>query len=417
MGVPFYLPPKIYPVFVKPDGTWRHSRYKDIHGGRGSAKSHTVAEVLVARADSERQRLLCTRENQNSIQESVHRLLVDKIYKFNLQNRFHITDHRIESRVTGSEFIFKGLRHNIQEIKSLEGVTICWIEEAAKVSANSWKELIPTIRKKGSEIILTWNPDLEEDETYRRFIEHPPDDCISLEMNFMDNPYFNETALPMEMEYDKRVDFEKYEHIWLGKTKKYANALIFRGKFRVATFETPANARFFFGSDFGFSTDPSCLIRMFILDRTLYIDYEAYGYGVELDQLHEFYSKVPDSGKWKITADSARPDTISFLARPFTDKHGKQWPGYNIVGAEKGKGSVEDGIQFLRGFEEIVIHTRCPYSARDFSNYKWKVDKNNLEIIPEPAEGSDHSPDASRYGLESYIKRNVTIFDLAPRTK
>ena len=413
MGV-FTIAPKAYSVFVKPDGTWRASRYKDLRGGRGSAKSHSVAEILVAKTNVEKKRVLCTRENQNSIAESVHRLLCDKIWKLGVQNRFRITDHRITG-ASGSEFIFKGMRHNIQEIKSLEGVDICWAEEAAKISANSWDNLIPTIRKPGSEIWLTWNPDLETDETYRRFIENPPDDCVSVEMNFMDNPFFYETALPLEMEYDKRVDFEKYEHIWLGKTKKYANALIFRGKFRVATFDTPPDARFFFGADFGFSVDPSCLVRMFMIDRTLYIDYESYGYGVELDQLHEFFSKVPGSQKWKITADSARPDTISFLTRPFTDKKGVTWSGYNIVGAEKGKGSVEDGIQFLRGFEEIVIHTRCPFTARDFGNYKWKVDKNNMEILPEPAEGSDHAPDASRYGLETYIKRKVTLFDLAPK--
>ena len=143
---------------------------------------------------------------------------------------------------------------------------------------------------------------------------------------------------------------------------------------------------------------------MFIKDRKLYIDYEAYGHGVELMDLPQFFKTVPGSfeADWKIIADSARPDTINFLDQK----------GFCIEGAEKGKGSVEDGIEFIRSFEEIIIHPRCRGTKDNFENYKWKQDKITGEILPIPAEGSDHAPDAVRYALEPYIKKKVTIFDV-----
>ena len=161
------------------------------------------------------------------------------------------------------------------------------------------------------------------------------------------------------------------------------------------------------------SNDPSVLVRMFIQNCKLYIDYEAYGVGVDVTQLHKFFDTVPDSNKWRTTADSARPDTVSFLSQYFKDpRDGTEYPGYEIVGAEKGKGSVEDGIEFLRGFEQIVIHPRCKGAIDNFTNYKWKQDKITQAVLPIPASGSDHVPDAVRYALERYIKQKVSVFDL-----
>ena len=387
-------------------------RYNVGEGGRGKGASWSIARKLIYESSRSKQRNLCTREYQTSIRDSVHRLLVDQINELRLNAKFDIYKDSIYGRKYGSEFIFKGLHNSITEIKSIEGVTRCWVEEAEKVSDYSWTVLIPTIRTEGSQFYISYNPEEEESATYQRFHVNPPPDSNIVFATYEDNPWFPE-VLRREMEYDKRVDFEKYEHIWLGKIKKYGNALIFRGKFRVDTFETPSDSRFYFGADFGFSTDPTCLNRMFIKDRKLFIDWEAYGHGVELNDLHQFFSTVPEADKWQIIGDSARPDTISFLSHPFTAKNGTKFDGFRIIGAEKGKGSVEDGIQFLRSFEEIIIHTRCPSTARDFGNYKWKVDRITGDVIPMPAEGSDHSPDSARYGLERFIKRKVTLFDLA----
>jgi phage terminase large subunit len=220
-------------------------------------------------------------------------------------------------------------------------------------------------------------------------------------VNWHDNPWFPD-VLKQEMEYCKRVDYDKYLHIWEGKCKGYAEDLIFRNKISVEEFETPSVDRFFFGADFGFSNDPTVLVRMFIQGTTLFIDHEAYGHGVEITELPAFFRSVPEAEHWKIIADCERPDTISYL-------HNE---GFDIEGAEKGKGSVEDGIQFLRSFEKIIIHPRCTGSKDNFENYRWKRDKNTEEILPIPKDGSDHAPDAARYGLESYIKRKVSCWDV-----
>lgn len=400
-----YMPDKIRWVMSRP------SRYKVLEGGRGGAKSYSFANTAVALTSQKKTRFLCTRETQNSIKDSVHRLISDRIYAAGLDNFFTIRNEMIES-TCGSQFFFKGLHHNISEIKSMEGIDIVWVEEAEKVSAESWDILIPTIRKENSEIWISFNPDDAKSATFQRFIMNTPPDCRRAHITFRDNKYFPE-VLRREMEYDKRVDFEKYLHVWEGQIKKYAQDLIFRSKLEVdADFEAPEGTRFFYGADFGFSNDPTAGNRCYIHDRKLYIDYEVYGYGVELTDLHRFFGDLPDVRRWTIRADSARPDTISFLSQPFTDKYGTEHKGFAIVGAEKGKGSVEDGIEFLRGFEKIVIHKRCPHTKKDFENYRWKKDRITDEVLAIPKEGSDHAPDDIRYALEPYIKKKVGCFDV-----
>lgn len=370
----------------------QRSRYKVLEGGRGGGKSTPTADILATRAANEKLRILCTREMQNSIRDSVHRLLVDRINALELTPFFNIQKENITS-LAGSEFIFKGLRHNISEIKSMEGIDICWCEEAEKISKDSWDVLIPTIRKEGSEIWVTFNPEDEKSATYQRFIKNPPPDCLHAHVTWKDNKMFPE-VLRKEMEYDRRVDYEKYLHVWEGQVKRYGEAVIFKNKFRVEEFETPVGTRFYFGADWGFSNDPTVLGRMFIIGNKLYIDREFYAVGVEINELERAFDTVSESRKWKITADSERPDTISYMRQK----------GFNCVGATKGKGSVEDGIQFLRGFEEIIIHPRCRGAIDNFSNYKWKQDRISGEILPIPADGSDHWPDTARYALEDFIK-------------
>jgi phage terminase large subunit len=404
------MPEKVQHVMAKP------SRYKVLHGGRGSAKSYSFADALVTKTAHFPLRVLCTREKQNSIRDSVHRLLTDRINAHRLDDLFTIHRESIYSQA-GAEFIFKGLHQNISDIKSTEGIDICWVEEAEKVSEDSWTILIPTIRKEGSEIWVSFNPEDERSSTYQRFVVHTPPDCRIAEVNYYDNDYFPD-VLRREMEYDKAIDFEKYEHVWLGKIKAYAQDCIFK-RVRVEDFETPVgpdptvpDIQFLFGADFGFSVDPTCLIRMFIKDRKLWIDYEAYGHGVDINDLHQFFATVPESNKWKIIADSERPDTISFLAQPHRGRDGAWYEGYNIVGAEKGPGSVEDGIEFLNSFEEIVIHPRCKGAIDNFRNDRWKRDKVTNEILPIPLGKNNHATDACRYALEPYMKRHVTIFDV-----
>lgn len=194
------------------------ARYKVAYGGRGSAKSWSVADALLVLSSSKRVRVLCCREIQDSIKESSHRLLKEQIERLGMSKIFNVTDRSISCTLTGSEFIFEGLFRNVNRIKSLEGIDICWVEEAEKVTGDSWDILIPTIRKEGSEIWVTFNPQFEDDDTYQRFVAMPPDGARVVKVNYYDNPWFP-AVLQAELEQDKQRDFAKYETVWLGKPK------------------------------------------------------------------------------------------------------------------------------------------------------------------------------------------------------
>ena len=201
------LPDKMQFLFEK-------HRYKVAYGGRGGIKSWSFARAALIIASSMPVRILCARELQNSIKESVHQLLKQQIAKMNLDAKFKILAQAIVG-TNGSEFIFSGLRDNITKIKSMEGIDIVWVEEAEKVSENSWSVLIPTIRKAGSEIWVSFNPDQESDPTYKRFVLAPPPDAVVVPTGWQDNPWLPE-ELKREKDYLKRVAYAAYLHVWEG---------------------------------------------------------------------------------------------------------------------------------------------------------------------------------------------------------
>ena len=396
MGKP--APIDVYPVPAFLDLVKQDARYKIYYGGRGGAKSWSFAQALVALAYTRPIRILCTREFQNSIQDSVHRLIADQIHAMGLDPYFKITQTTITSRV-GAQFIFKGLQRSIQEIKSTEGIGICWIEEAQVISEDSWEILIPTIRAPNSEIWISFNPGQEEDPTYQRFVINTPPNSIKKKVGWQDNPHFPD-VLDAERKYMLKIDPEAYQHVWEGFCRQVSDAVIFRGRFEVNTFSTPHDARFYYGMDFGFSQDPCALVRCFIKDNRLYIDQEAWEIGVEMDDMAEFMNRVPGADKWPIKADNARPETISHLRRR----------GFNCMAAQKWAGCVEDGITVLKGFEKIIIHERCKHAAEEFRLYSYKVDKQTNDILPVISKKHDHIPDALRYGLDGVIKHS-NFFD------
>jgi phage terminase large subunit len=371
------------------------SRYKVFYGGRGSGKSWGVARFLIIQAWQQKRTILCTREYQKSIQDSVLRLLAEQINTMGLDDFFEVQRNAIHGR-NGSYFIFEGLHHNVTKIKSMEGVDYAWVEEGEKVSNESWDVLIPTIRKPNSEIIITFNPDSPDDPTYQRFVKSPPENCITVKVNHSDNPWFPE-VLREEMEYMKRVDYERYLHIWEGEPRTQTDAQVFKGKYSVEPFETPGNVNFYYGADFGFSTDPSTLIRCYIADRRLYIDQELWGLHIELDAMPKWYEQVPGSKDWPIEADSSRPDTISYIRRQ----------GYKIRGVQKTK--VEDGVEFLKSFERIVIHPRCKHTAEEFRMYSYHVDKLSNNITPKIEDKHNHLLDALRYSLVPVMRNQGAI--------
>ncbi len=365
------------------------SRYKAFYGGRGGAKSHAFATALVIRAYQRPERILCGREIQKSIRDSVKRLLDDKIEACGLGWFFESTDAEIRGR-NGSLFMFAGLRSNPDSVKSTEGITIAWIEEANTVSQMSLDILIPTVRQPGSELWFSWNPRFPRDPVDEMFRgKHPPPDSVIREVGYRDNPWFPD-VLRAEMEWDQRRDPDKYAHIWLGHYQRNSEARVFRN-WKVESFEPPPEkTAFYYGADWGFSVDPTVLVRCWLKDRTLYVDQEAYAVGCEIDETPLLFAKVEGSFRHTIRADSARPETISYMNRK----------GFSIFGAKKGPGSVQDGIQFLKSFD-IVVHPRCTHAIDELGLYSYLTDKLTGDVLPDVEDKHNHVIDALRYAVEA----------------
>lgn len=366
-----------------------YSRYKGVHGGRGSGKSHFFAEALIEQCLLEKTFAVCIREVQKSIKQSVKKLLEDKIQALGVGHKFEVQEAQIKCPY-GGLIIFEGMQnHTADSIKSLEGYDIAWVEEAQSLSQYSLDLLRPTIRKPGSEIWFSWNPKSETDpvDVLLRGAT-PPKDAIVVEANFDDNPWFPD-VLREEMEYDRKRDPDKYQWVWRGKYQKNSEARVFRN-WTIEEFEAPKGATFRQGADWGFSVDPSVLVRCYIDGRRLYIDYEAYMVGCEIDMLPDLFDGVPDSRKWFITADSARPETISYMK-----KHG--YPRINA--AIKGAKSLEEGVEFLKSFD-IVVHPRCAHTIDELTMYSYKVDKLTEKVLPILEDKKNHVIDAVRYACE-----------------
>ena len=384
------------------DELYRPHRFKIFMGGRGSGKSMAMAEAIIRACAQTRLRVLCTREVQVSIRDSSYRILKDTIDRLGLDG-FTCTDKEIR-HANGSLIIFKGLYQNEQNIKSTVGIDICWVEEAATVSEKSWETLIPTIRGDNAEIWITFNPENENDPVMNRFVHNPPPNAYVRKVNFDENPFFPD-VLRRDMEWDKANDYEKYRHIWLGFPRTFSDAQIFRNRYVVQEFPDDLYKqadRLFFGADFGFAKDPNTLVRCFIYERCLYIEYEAYGVGVELDEMPQLYDSVPGAREWPIKADCSRPETISYLARQ----------GFNITAAKKWPGSIEDGIAYMKAFEKIIIHPRCVHAAEEFALYSYKVDRLTQEVLPIIVDANNHVHDGLRYALSDYIQNKFTEYEI-----
>jgi len=372
-------------------------RYKVAVGGRAGMRSWTVARLLLLEGMKRKVFILCAREFQTSIKDSVLRLLEEQIDLMGLGEHYRVMRDSIVGD-NGTEFIFKGLHHNIYEIKSTEGIDYCWVEEAENVSNESWDVLLPTIRKQGSEVWLTYNPKDDDAPTHKRFYLQRQPDEILVETNYLDTQSFG--ALSKETyelaENDRRFDPDRYEWVWLGKPRRLSASRIFANKIRVSTFVPGNETRFFHGADWGFAQDPSVIIRSWISGTSLYVDHAEYGYGVEMQELPALFDRVPTARGWPIHADEARPETIAYMRRE----------GFTIDGAEKGKGSVEDGIEWLRSFDEIVVHERCGQFLDEARLYSYKVDSRTGEVLPIIVKAYDHGWDALRYAYVGLIKNN-----------
>jgi phage terminase large subunit len=402
-------------------------RFKGAKGGRGSAKSHFFAESLVEDCICQHTRAACIREVQASIADSVKQLIEDKIEAFGVQADFDITDREIRGP-HDSLIIFRGLQnHTAKSIKSLEGFTRMFAEEAQTLSQRSLDLLIPTFRS-NSELAFAWNSVSPKDPVEKLFEENKnDDDFCSVHVTFRDNPWFPE-ELRRDMERDKRRDPDKYNHIWLGGFLKSSEARVFRN-WRIGTRDefTDRVDRYYFGGDFGFSIDPTVLVRNYIKGRTLYIDREVYLVGCEVDHTpflwggcedeelirlnaqafaslspakKSAWKGIPGSRKWPIIADSARPETISYLQR-----HG--FP--NVKPAKKGANSVVEGVEFLKGYD-IVVHPDCVHTIDELTMFSFKVDPKTQEVLPVLVDAKNHVIDANRYAVEPLRRATGGLF-------
>lgn len=399
-------------------------RYQGARGGRGGAKSHFFAGQLIQESVKQHIRCACMREVQNSIKDSVKQLLEDKIAKFNVPHLFDVTDREIRGP-NDSLFIFRGLRnHTASSIKSLEGFNRGYVEEAHTISQRSLDLMTPTFRN-NAQLRFSWNTNEPTDPVDKMFEENKadPDFCL-VHANWDTNPWFKYTDLERDRARDQRRDPEKYQHIWCGGYLKNSEARVFKN-WIVDDFDTPLDARFLQGADWGYSVDPTVLIRGFVgryeggvakydpKGKTLFIDHEAYRVGVELDHTPRFFDQlIKDRGvpvlqqlgvakQWTIIADSSNPQAISYLRRN----------GYpKIQAAVKGPGSIKEGITFLQNYD-IVVHSRCKYTQDELTHFSYEIDPHTKLVLPILGQKKNHVIDSLRYAVEPLRRpRTTTLF-------
>lgn len=387
------IPPKLIHVFAPKRG---ELRYRGAYGGRGSAKSFTFAKMAAIWGAVEPLRILCTRELQNSIKESFHAEIKNAIASDPwLTSCYDVGIDYIRGK-NGTEFLFRGLRHSMGAIKSTAQIDLCIVEEAEDVPEAAWVDLLPTIRAPMSEVWVIWNPRKDGSPTDQRFRKNTPPRAAIVSMNYNDNPWFPFELEEMRKDQQRTMDDATYRHIWLGEYLKHSKAQIFAGKYSIADFTPGADWNGpYQGIDFGFAQDPTTAVRCWVHERKLYIEQEAGKVGLDLDVTGEFINKkIEGFAAYVARSDSSRPESISYLLR-----HGLP----RIEGVKKWAGSVEDGIEHIKSYDEVIIHTRCTGTASEFAEYSYKVDRLSGDVLPDIVDANNHYIDAIRYALQPLI--------------
>jgi len=391
------LPPKLVPVFAA-----KNVRYRAAYGGRGSGKTRTFSKMAAVHGyrmgmSGRKGSILCGREYMNSLEDSSLEEIKQAIYSEPfLLNYYHVGDKYIKSQDGNIKFLFAGLRHNLDSIKSKSEVLLAWVDEADTVSDIAWRKLRPSVRAAGSEIWATWNPEIDGSATDSFFIKNPPPGLAIANINYQDNPFFSD-----ELENERLIDLSRdpdmYAHVWDGQYLNRFDAQIFAGRWEVKEFSPGRNwDGAYFGLDFGFSQDPTAAVKCWIYDEQLWIDHEAGKVGLELDHTPKYLiDRLPGIAAHVVRADSARPESISYLRRFGIPR---------CTGVKKGIGSVEDGIAFLKSFRRINIHPRCEDVRKEFRLYSYKVDRLTGDVLPQIVDKHNHYIDAIRYALEPAIK-------------
>lgn len=343
-------------------------------------------------------RVLCTREFQVSIKESFHAELKAAIASEPWLDAFYDVGADYLRGANGTEFLFRGLRHNTANIKSLAKIDLTIVEEAEEVPELSWTTLEPTVlRQPKSEIWVIWNPRDEDSPVDKRFRKTPPPGSLITEINYQDNPWFPENLELLRKREQERLDVNTYAHIWDGAYLENSETQVLSGKWCVKEF-TPGKDWDgpYHGLDFGFSQDPLAATKSWIHHDCLYVEYETGGIGIELDDTPSKLKRDIDGiQRFEILADNSRPESIRYLNR-----HGLP----RCRAAKKWSGSVEDGISYLRSYKQIIIHPRCRETAKEARLYSYKVDAKSGQVLDTIVDANNHYIDSLRYGHDKIIR-------------
>lgn len=384
------IPNKLQPLF-------QPKRYKVIYGGRGGGKSHSIAAALLVQGSEVKHRVLCAREIQNSITDSVHKLLSDQIAKNNLKDFYTIKNNSIVGK-NGTEFIFAGLQRNINSIKSMEGITRVWIEEANAVSKQSWDVLIPTIRKPGSEIWITFNPDLDTDETYERFVLNPPTEAMLIEMNYKDNPWFPD-VLEMERLDLKEKDYAAYLNVWEGQCRSVVDGAVFGNEINAAIeheriTDLPYNPRYPVHTfqDLGWNDFNTTWYIQKVGEYYHVIDYDESQFSTTEQDVKKMQEKPYVYGTDFIPHDGNKTEKQSGMsAKDVMKKLGRNPKVTSRL-------DPRDGIRALRTLFPLMKFdkVKCQQGLNRLKRYKYKVDEfGQMSKEPKHDENS-HAADGLR---------------------
>lgn len=374
-------------------------RYKVLYGGRGGAKSWGVARALLILGASKPLRVLCAREFQKSMSDSVHKLLSDQVTALGLQSFYEVQQTVIKGK-NGTEFTFHGLKHNVANIKSVEGTDICWVEEAQTVSKSSWDTLIPTIRKEGSEIWITFNPSLEADETYQRFVKKPPTDSVVQKINWSDNPWFPKVLL-QEKDDLKAKDEDAYLTVWEGHCKQTLDGAVYANEVRKATqdgrftrvpYDASKPVQTFW--DLGRADKTAIWFAQQIGFEYRFIDY----YENQGHALGHYLQTLQQRGY--VYGDCWLPHDAQneLLASERTIEQQVRAAGYSVRIAPKT--SIADGIEAARTFFTSCYFDadKCSDGLQCLRNYRYDVDPETQQYSKHPLhDWASHGADAFRY--------------------
>jgi phage terminase large subunit len=384
---------------------WTPSRYKIYYGGRGSAKSHSFARALLVKGYEKKLRILCAREIQRSISDSVHRLLSDLVISHGLTDIYEIQKSYIKGS-NGSLFMFEGLRQNISKVKSLEGIDYCWIEEAEGISEDSWDIIIPTIRKENSEIWMSFNPQRDDDETFKRFLINTPSGAIVREVTYRDNPHFPE-VLRLEMEECKQRNEAKYLHIWEGKPITNYDTLVYRWKDTVNEVKEriPYDPRLplYCSWDFGVSDDTAIIWwQVAQLPKS-----SVYPEGVEIRIIDEYVANNQPAEHYKKIINSKPYRAIDHYCDPAganRESDLTSWTmrlGFNFKWDHGW--SIAEMVDRANDFMHAVRINReqCPKVWRMFRTWQWRLDRDGRIVLPAKPEHDEqsHPGTAFYYGI------------------